>query len=139
MKKRAIILLFAVALLFGGCAGLFEVRTEGGTVGYYNNSVTVINSATTDNNELKVLVNGRTVRKIYNVSDPTPERPDATTVALWEGISNVQVPRSFDVQVIGKKNGRTVAAHLPFYATSWGENHQTWIVTDQMLQPYYGF
>lgn len=126
MKKRAIILLFMVALLFGGCAS------------FYDNSLTVVNTVNTDNNgELDILANGQYIGSIYNSSELGLAKKDVLVVKMNAMFSNIAVGWNYDILAVGKKKGKTVAAHFPFYATSYsGGNHQTWVVTDAQLQPY---
>lgn len=138
MKKRLILTVFAIVaanFLFVGCYGGIALD-----VGYYNNSITVINTATTDDDgRLDILVNGAYYATIYNSSKSELVDRDATTIQIRSGFSNVPINWNYEIQVIGKKNEKTVAAHFAFYATSYaygGGNHQTWIVTDEQLQPY---
>jgi hypothetical protein len=128
MKTRLIFsfLMVIITLFSVGCSSL-----------YYNNSALVVNSANTDSDgELNIFVNGHYYDTIYNSSKPEFAQRDATAVKIRSGFSNVSVGWNYDIQAIGKKNGKTVAAHFPFYAVSYGGNHQTWIITDQQLQPY---
>jgi hypothetical protein len=137
MKAKMIILLLVIAVpfLITGCGA-----TLSGSVGYYNNSVTTINTTTVDNDgKLDILVNGEYQTTIYNSDKPDFVRKDRATVRVCAGIANTYVSWNFDIQAIGKKKGKTVAAHFPFYAVSYGGYHQTWIITDEQLAPYRGF
>ncbi len=105
-------------------------------MGTYENTLTIVNATTKlDDGKVTILSNGYEEGTIYN----TPKH-NRFTLNLFSGFfSNVYIGRQFSILAIGSIKGRTVAAERPFYAGTMQMNHEAWILTDQMFQPFVGF
>ena len=129
MKTRISILflaLIAISASFVGCSGSLDI-------GAYENTLTIVNATTKlDGGKVTILSNGSEKGTIYN----TPEHNRATLNLFSGFFSNVYTGRQFSILAIGSIKGKTVAAERPFYAGTMQMNHEAWILTDQMFQPY---
>ncbi len=123
-------ILFFLLLVLGG---MFVGCSASLNTGAYENSLTIVNATTKlDDGKVTILSNGYEKGIIYN----TPEQ-NRVTLNLFSGFfSNVYTGRQFSILAIGSIKGKTVAAERSFYAGTMQMNHEAWILTDQMFQPY---